>query len=59
VACIPILDALSYANLHLKTVSSMGSFLEVEDPNFTEYSEKTWRAQIPLFIILLYNMQTQ
>jgi len=37
----------------------MGNFLEVGDPNFKKYSEKTWKAQIPLFIILLYNMQTQ
>jgi len=36
----------------------MGNFLEVGDPNFKKYSEKTWRAQIPLSIILLYNMQT-
>jgi len=38
------------------TMSSMGNFLEVGDPNFKKYSEKTWRAQILLFIILLYNM---
>ena len=35
----------------------MGNFLKVRDPNFKKDSEKTWRAQIPFFI-MLYNTQT-
>ena len=37
----------------------MGNFLKVGDPDFKKYSEKTCSAQIPLFIILLYNTQAQ
>jgi len=33
-----------------KTLATIGSFLEVGDPNFKEYSEKT-----QILILLLYN----
>jgi len=39
-------------------VSSMGNFLEIGDPNFKSTVKKTLKAQVPLFIILPYNMQT-